>query len=647
MVILSVSQLTKSFGPRTLFQQVSFSVNAGDRMGIVGANGTGKTTLFAILCGDTPFDTGNLFVPGHIQLGVQHQMPEIAQDQTVEEYVLSVFQPLLDLECRLRQMEKAIARSHEGNEGNPSASTDNEQLETYAQLLESFEGQNGYGYRSEVRGVLNGLGFYGEDMHQPADTLSGGQKTRLTLSRLLLTKPDVLLLDEPTNHLDIESVEWLENFLRSYAGTCLIISHDRYFLDQVTTQTLELNQEKSVQYQGSYTEALRKKAALEAAQQKQNDKQTREMKRQELIVRRMKQHGTEKLANRAKSREKKLAKMATSQSVNKPAVLSGLSFEADQTSGRHVLTGEKLTKGWPGQPFLFQSLDFSLERGDRTALVGPNGIGKTTLFRIAAGELAPDEGTVALGHQVSLGYYHQELQDLDPSKTVIDSLHDAYPHLTQTQLRTHLGSFLFQGDDVFSHIHQLSGGEKARLSLLILMLAGHNLLLLDEPTNHLDIPARENLEEALLRYEGTLFFISHDRYFINKIATSVMVFSPEGLTRYLGNFDDYQEKQRQLEMEMAVKDSSPLNRTQKKWERQKEQQKRDATREHKRKIQELEESITQLEKRLHELDDALCQPEVYQDAEQGRLIHAEKNHLHHELENKYRAWEELAASSDE
>ena len=646
MVILSVSQLSKYFGTRCLFDRISFSINAGDKVGVVGPNGAGKTTLFQLLTRELPYDEGQLFMPGSLRLGIQHQMPEMTSDETVHDYVLAVFQPLLRMEKELRQLETTIAHT-----GAAAGSDDHQHLEdsmaAYARLTERFEAENGYAFRSEVRGVLNGLGFYGDDFNRQVHTLSGGQKTRLTLGRLLLSQPELLLLDEPTNHLDIESVEWLEGFLRAYGGTVLVISHDRYFLDQVTDRTLEVAQQTVTSFRGGYSEALKKKAAMLETAARSARKQEKEIQRQEELVRRMKQHGTEKLANRAKSREKKLEKMERPQQMMQQAVLSSLHFQVNQSSGRQVLTAENVSKSWDSQPPLFHSVNFTLQRGERIALVGPNGIGKTTLFRMVAGELSPDTGTLTLGHQVSLGYYHQELKNLDETCTVMEELHNAYPRFNETQLRTWLGAFLFVGDEVFTPIAHLSGGEKARLSLLKLMLSHHNLLLLDEPTNHLDIPARENLEESLQTYDGTLFFISHDRYFINRIATGVLEFSPEGLTHYLGNYDDYLAKKKQLlQEEEALVEPEMDNRTRQKQERQKERRQRDASNALKKNLAQLEKSIHQLEEQVKAQEARMCLPEVYSDAAESRRIHEETTDLKSSLESLYREWEDLLEQAD-
>ena len=641
MVILSVSQLSKYFGNRCLFDQISFSINAGDKVGIVGPNGAGKTSLFQILTRELAFDDGHLFMPGQLNLGVQHQMPEFKAHETVHEYVLEVFKSLLDMEHQLRELEKAISRAAETSEASSANATLEESMAAYAHLTEVFESQNGYGFRSEVRGVLNGLGFYGDDLDRSVLTLSGGQKTRLTLGRLLLTRPDILLLDEPTNHLDIESVEWLENFLCTFSGTVLVISHDRYFLDQVTESTLEITQGKVTNYRGGYSEALKKKAAFMDAQERSASKAEKEIHRQEEIVRRMKQHGTEKLANRAKSREKKLAKMDRPQHQAQQAVLSALRFQVDSASGRQVLAAENLSISWESESPLFTNITFTLQRKDRVALVGPNGIGKTTLFRMAAGDLSPDSGSLTLGHHVSLGYYHQELQNLNESLPVIEELHHAYPQLNETQLRTWLGAFLFTDDEVFTPIHLLSGGEKARLSLLKLMLSKHNLLLLDEPTNHLDIPARENLEDALLTYDGTLFFISHDRYFINRIATAVLEFSQEGLTHYLGNYDDYQTKKRQLLLLEEKNPAADTNRTRQKQERQKERLQREENRARKKEAAALEAALHCYEERLKELENLMCRPEIYADTEESRRIHQESSDIKNAMEKDYHRWESL------
>ena len=636
MIVLSVSQLSKSFGTDLLLDQISFSVRHKEKVGLVGANGAGKSTLFQIMAGEIPYDHGSIQIPNSIKLGRQDQLLHFDQTETVYDHLMSIFSPLIEMENNLRKMEQRMSELGSLPEKEVELNT---LMQEYSLLTEEFESQNGYGFRSEVRGVLNGLGFYGEDFHRPATVLSGGQKTRLALARLLLSKPDLVFLDEPTNHLDIHSVEWLEGFLKNYPSTLLIISHDRYFLDQVTDRTLELDQTRLMDFMGSYTTALKKKRALLEAQERTRIRQEKEIKQQEDLVRRLKQHGTEKLAKRAASREKKLEKMEAGQRRYATPALSSLQFQIQKASGRHVLTAENLSKRWPDQPPLFQQISFTLERGDRMALVGPNGIGKTTLFRIAMGLLDAEEGSIHLGHQVEPAYYHQELTQLNEKLTIIEEMQENFPQMKDSSLRTCLGSFLFFGDDVFKPIHLLSGGEKARLSLLKLMLSPHNLLLLDEPTNHLDIPARENLEASLQEYDGTLFFISHDRYFINRIANKVLELSVEGTTTYLGNYDDYQAKKRQLELEKEPEPTVSITRTQFKQDRKKEKELRLKTKDHRKEVEALEKELEETEKKIQEAEEAMCLPEVFQDPVKSKKLHQKTQTLKNKLDTLYQQWE--------
>ena len=643
MIVLSVSHLSKSFGTDILLEQISFSVRHKEKVGLVGANGAGKSTLFQIIAGQLPFDSGTIQIPNNIKLGRQDQLLHFDPEETVYDHLMSIFTPLIRMEEKLRKMESLMSQL--GSQDDRKEELQN-LMQEYSLLTEQFEAQNGYGFRSEVRGVLNGLGFYGEDFHRQASVLSGGQKTRLALARLLLSKPDLILLDEPTNHLDISSVEWLEGFLKSYPSTLLIISHDRFFLDQVTDRTLELDQTRLMDFAGSYSTALKKKEALLEAQERSRVRQEKEIRQQEDLVRRFKQHGTEKLAKRAASREKKLAKMDAGEKRHKTPVLSSLQFQIQNTSGRHVLTAENLCKQWPPQPPLFQNISFNLERGDRMALVGPNGIGKTTLFKIAMGLLDAEKGSIQMGHQVAPAYYHQELTQLNEKLTVLEELQENFPQMKDSFLRTCLGSFLFFGDEVFKSVSLLSGGEKARLSLLKIMLSPHNLLLLDEPTNHLDIPARENLEASLQDYDGTIFFISHDRYFINRIANKVLELSPEGTTTYLGNYSDYIAKKKLLELEIEPETTTAATKTQSKLDRKKERELRLQEKAHRKAIEELEQELETTEMLIQEAEENMCLPEIFQDPVKSKELHQETRELKNRLDSLYEKWEELMENEE-
>ncbi|SDY60265.1 ABC transporter ATP-binding protein [Tindallia californiensis] len=638
MIILSVNQLVKSFGTDLILDQVSFSIQQKEKVGLVGANGAGKSTLFQMIAGEIPFDSGNIHIPNHIQLGRQDQLLHFKPEETVFDHLISIFTPLIQMESQLREMEATM--SNLGTD--PHKSRELELLmQEYSLLTEDFEAQNGYGFRSEVRGVLNGLGFYGDDFYQKASLLSGGQKTRLALARLLLSKPNLILLDEPTNHLDIDSVQWLEGFLKTHPSSLLIISHDRYFLDQVTDRTLELDQTHLMDFTGSYSLALKKKAALLESMERRRTRQMKEVRQQEDLVRKLKQHGTEKLAKRAASREKKLSKMEVESKKHATPVLSSLQFQIQRSSGRHVLTAEEVSKQWPGHSPLFQDISFTLERGDRMALVGPNGIGKTTLFRIAMNLTEATRGTIQFGHQVKPAYYHQELTQLNEKLTVLEEMQESFPQQKDSFLRTCLGSLLFFGDDVFKPIHLLSGGEKARLSLLKIMLSPHNLLLLDEPTNHLDIPARENLEVALNQYDGTIFFISHDRYFMNQIATKILELTPSGATTYLGNYDQYLRKKKQLELEEDLLPSPAITKTQSKQEKKKERERRMQAKSHQKALDQLEQDLETVEAAIVETEEAMCLPEVFQNPEKSKKLHQKRQELEATRDSLYKEWESL------
>lgn len=634
MIILSCNRMRKFFGVDQILDNVSFAINQGEKIGLVGANGAGKSTLFKIITGEYPYDSGELYLSKNLSIGYLEQNAPLSSDSTVFDEVLHVFDDLIDMEKELRSLEQEIAEKSM----SPSCENLDRLMDTYAHKSEEFQHRNGYGYRSELRGVLKGLGFSEEGFEQPIHQLSGGQKSRVNLAKLLLKKPDILLLDEPTNHLDMEATEWLESFLKTYDGTILLISHDRYFLDEVVDKIYEIENQQLTQYHGNYSFYVEKKKTFYEQQLKEYQTKQKEIEKQEEIIRRFKQHGTEKLAKRAKSREKRLAHLSP---MDKPILMNEsarIRFETQIKSGEDVLQVEDLSKNFD-QNLLFTNVNFQIYKGERVGLIGPNGIGKSTLFKMILGLLPPDAGRIQLGHNVYTGYFDQEQSSLNMANTIIDEIWGENIHLTQTQVRTMLGSFLFKGEDVFKSIATLSGGEKSRVALLKLMLSKANFLLMDEPTNHLDIASKEALEEALLNYDGTLLVISHDRYFLNKIATKILVLSSNGVEEYLGNYKYYQEKKRILEDLSSESPEVMKTKTQIKEERRKEKERLQRERLVRKAQEELEKKITTIEEKLRHFEQQMCQEEVYSSPQKSKEIHEETNRLREELEALYAQWE--------
>ncbi|WZL73786.1 ABC-F family ATP-binding cassette domain-containing protein [Clostridiaceae bacterium 35-E11] len=634
MVILSCNCINKFFGVDQILQDISFAINQGEKIGLVGANGTGKSTLFKVITRQYPYDSGELYLSKNLSIGYLEQNAPLSSLCTVFDEVLHVFDDLIEMEKELRSLEQEIAQKSIA----PLAEDLEQLMDLYAHKSEEFQHRNGYGYRSEIRGVLKGLGFSEEGFEQPITQLSGGQKSRVNLAKLLLKKPDILLLDEPTNHLDMEATEWLESFLKSYDGTILLISHDRYFLDEVVDKIYEIENRQLTQYHGNYTFYVEKKKAAYMQQLKEYQAQQKEIEKQEEIIRRFKQHGTEKLAKRAKSREKRLERTSP---IDKPMLINEsakIRFETQIKSGEDVLQVTDLSKSF-GENQLFTNVNFDIYKGERVGLIGPNGIGKSTLFKMLLGLLSYDTGRIQLGHNVYTGYFDQEQSRLNLSNTIIDEVWGENIHFTQTQVRTMLGSFLFKGEDVFKSIATLSGGEKSRVALLKLMISKANFLLMDEPTNHLDIASKEALEEALLNYEGTLLVISHDRYFLNKIATKILVLSSDGAEEYLGNYKYYQEKKHLLEDLSLQTPEVTKTKTQLKEEKRKEKEKLQQERLAKKAQEALEEQISVIEEKIKHFEQQMCQEDVYSNPEKSKELHEETNRLKEELENLYIQWE--------
>ncbi len=632
MSLLSVSHISKAYGTDSVLTDITLQLEAGERVGLIGRNGAGKSTLFRILTGQTEADAGQVRLQPGKTVGYLKQEAGEAEDRSLFDFCLEVFGAQLRAEADLRAQEDAM------HHGDPESAEYLALLDAYHQAVEAFEAMGGYTFRSRVVGVLKGLGFAEEELGRSALTLSGGQLTRLSIARLLLSEPDVLLLDEPTNHLDIGAVAWLEGFLRQYRGTLLLITHDRYFLDQVTTRIVEIEHGRALSHTGNYTAFQTFKQQALEARQKAFEKQEAELARQEDLIRRFRQHGTEKLAKRARSREKRLEQVVRLEAPEGEESRFRLELSAAAPSGQEVLTARDLTMGFDGAP-LFSNLSFTLYRGERVGLIGPNGIGKTTLFRLILGELQPLDGALVRGHHVLPGSYDQTLRFASEDRTLLQELVECRPDLTDTRLRSLLGAFLFTGDDVFKQLKVLSGGERARLSLLKLLLGTSNFLLMDEPTNHLDIPAREVLEEALLDYSGTLLVISHDRYFLNRVCDRILALTPEGAESYPGNYSYYLSKQQPEPA--AAPPTDTVTKTQLKEQKRREKDLERSQRSLKREIQSAEQQIEALEAEIERLTLELCQEAVYASPERSVAVQGMLETAKEALNAAYDQWNSL------
>ena len=641
MIMLSCNKVSKTFGVETILENISFSVNEGDKIGIVGVNGTGKTTLFKVITGILPHDRGEIFTSKNCRLGYLEQNTNFYSEKTIYDEVVSVFSDLIGAEEELRSLEHQIASL--SDKGGSSGDQLKKTMDTYGKKYEEFEKNNGYAYKSEVRGTLKGLGFSDEEMDKPVNVLSGGEKTRVLLAKLLLSKPSLLLLDEPTNHLDAEAIEWLEGFLRSYEETIMIISHDRYFLDQSVNRIFEMENKHLTTYNGNYTDYQKQARVNREIRLRQYENQQRDIKKQEESIERLKAYGREKHLKRARSKEKMLDKV---DGLEKPQELrkkARFNFALRHHSGNDVLKVQGLAKSFDDRR-LFEGVDFDLYRGEKVALIGPNGVGKSTLFKIIMGDESQDQGGFKLGQGVDVSYFHQEQKSLNLENTIIDEVWDDNPHMTQTEVRDLLGAFLFEGEDVFKSIRSLSGGERARVAILKLILSRSNLLLLDEPTNHLDIDSKEVLEDALKEYEGTLLTISHDRYFLNTVVDRILVLKPDGVEEYLGNYEYYQNKKKQ-ESEKSyladMEDQVSKTKTQIREERRREKELKKNENKAKKLIKDLEVEIELTEKQIGGLDHMLCQEEVYTSPERMKEVNQEKSDLEKRLSKLYDKWEQI------
>ena len=636
MIVLSCNNLNKSFGIDSILENVNFTVNEYDKIGIIGVNGTGKTTLFKIISGIYGYDSGDIYTSKDCEIGYLEQNTNFHSENTILEEVLEVFKDVIEMEKYLRDLEHKISKES----SNTNSTTLEKLMNEYSNKLEAFSDMNGYGYKSEAKGVLKGLGFSDEDMDKPISILSGGEKTRVLLGKLLLKKPTLLLLDEPTNHLDSEAIEWLEVFLKQYKGTVILISHDRYFLDQVVNRIFEIHNKKLKTYNGNYSDFIKASAIEKELELKKFEDQQKDIKKQEESIERLKAFGREKHLKRARSKEKALAKVDV---LDKPEAYrkkAKIEFNPSVTSGNDVLQLRDISMRY-GERILFKDLNLDIYRGEKVALIGANGIGKSTLFKIIMNEITPLSGDIKFGTNVNVSYFHQEQKTLNLDNTIIDEIWEDNKQLTQTSLRTMLGAFLFEGEEVFKKISTLSGGERARVAILKLILSNSNLLLLDEPTNHLDIDSKEVLEEALSSYTGTIFTISHDRYFLNTVVDKVLVLDENGITEYLGNYDYYIEKKKQVQEMNTVEVIEEKTKTQLKEEKRKEREQREAEKKNRVKRQNIEKEIEETEAKIEEMDVLLCQEEVYSNPEKSKDVSLQKASLEEKLSALYEEWESL------
>lgn len=633
MSVLTANHIYKTYVTEPILEDISFRVEEGDIIGILGLNGSGKTTLFEILANKLFADSGDVIISKDSKLGYLEQHTNIESDKVVFDEALTVFEPLIKMEENLRKLEELIALNSNNSEFNLDKS-----LLEYSDLLERFKSLNGYGYHSEIKGVLKGLGFTEEEFDKPVKILSGGQKSRLSLAILLLKKPNILLLDEPTNHLDINAISWLERFLKDYNGSSLIISHDRYFLDTVVNRIFYMQNMGLTIYNLNYTRFMSQRKKDLDVMKKQYEDQLKEVKRQEEIIQKYTQFGGERYIKQARSRQKMLDRIKLLPKPNEDKK-SFFSFEPDTKSGKDVLFAENLSKSFQDLT-LFKDISLQIYQKERVGLIGPNGIGKTTLFKILLGQLNPDSGTVVVGNKVFTGYFDQEMTNLNLDKTVIDEIWDTYPQLDHFQIRSYLSRFMFVGDDIFKEIDDLSGGERARVALLKLMLSKSNFLIMDEPTNHLDIDSKEVLEDALLNYSGTVFVISHDRYFLNKVTTKILELTEEGLFEYLGNYDYYLEKKASLlkDLEAENDDDNRKTRTQLKLEQKKEKLVLIQEREKKKKLKNIEEQIQKIENEIEKIDNTLSNAKIYDDHIQVMKVSSNRENLTIELERLFNLW---------
>ena len=634
MTVLTLTDVSKAFGVNVILEDIDLTLQKGQRMGLVGVNGSGKSTLLKVICGEEAPDAGSISIMKGWKVGYLTQQADILTDSTCYQEMERAMEPVMRMEERLRELEQRMASVHDDAEEFERVSRQ------YDATLQRFEHAGGYEWRSRIRGVLSGLGFTQAQQEQPASLLSGGERTRLCLARMLLVAPDLLLLDEPTNHLDLDATAWLEEALKKYDGTVIVISHDRYFLDEVCDCMAELSGHHLKQYAGNYTEFARKRAADRERQEKEYELQQAEIARQKAIIARYRMYNREKSLRAAASREKALERMEL---VDRPTQEQTVHFRftARRRTGDDVLITEELSKSFDGRR-LFEHVNMHIRAGERVALIGPNGVGKSTLLKVVMKQLAPDSGYVRYGANLDLGYYDQHQENLHLDKQVIDEIWDDYPYMEPDQVRGALALFLLTGDEVFQPVRTLSGGERGRLALTKLMLRRDNFLIFDEPTNHLDMDSREVLEQALKDFTGTLLFVSHDRYFINRLATRVLELGTEGIKEYQGNYDDYIEKKRKLALGLEEEQAPGRTRTAVYKEQRKLRMAQSELRQLKARVQDREKQIAAKEDEIAALEERMGDPVIYQDPSGAAQVNQDYERLKRELEALYDEWSELS-----
>ncbi len=641
MILLQCVQLTKSYGAEPILSNLKIEVQAKDRVAIVGRNGTGKSTLLKIIAGKLSYDSGDVIIPKDVTIGYLAQNTGLESTRSIWDEMLTVFEPLMKMEKELRNLETKMSEQ----ECITNEKTYEKLLKDYDLLSENFKEQGGYKYEADIRGILSGLHFSDKDYTTKISTLSGGQKTRLALAKLLLLRPNLLILDEPTNHLDIETLAWLEQYLLHYDGAILIVSHDRYFLDKVVNIVYEISRTKATKYVGNYSNYLDEKAKRYEIELKQYEKQQNEIEKlQAFVQRNIARASTTK---RAQSRRKQLERIELLDRPQGDEKSARFSFDIQKQTGNDVLRIENLAGGYSDSKPLFANIDFMLNRSESVALLGPNGIGKSTLLKVITKQLNPLAGKIKYGSNVMIGYYDQEQANLHSNKQVLYELWDEYPLTPEKEIRTVLGNFLFSGDDVLKYVSDLSGGEKARLALAKLMMQKANFLILDEPTNHLDLESKEILESALLDYPGTLLFVSHDRYFVNRMATRVVEMIPEGLVDYIGDYDYYLTKKQENIERMQLTETQVENVQQHQGDQLNKQafiqdkETKRKERQRKRRLEEIEQAIEILELAISEKEAALCDPDVYQDHTRVNQLNSEIEQQKQEVEALMEEWSEL------
>lgn len=634
-MILSCNHISKSYGVETILNDCSFFINDNEKTAIVGNNGAGKSTIMKIIMGELSPDEGNVIIGKDKTIGYLAQYQDLGSDTTIYEEVKSVKQNLIDMEQKLLEYEKEMAKV--------SGDELSKLIETYTNLEHRFQLLNGYSYKSEIEGVIKGLGFTEDDFNKSVGNLSGGQKTRVALCKLLLEKPDIIMLDEPTNHLDLNSIKWLETYLLNYNGAVLIIAHDRYFLDKIVSKVIEIENHKAHVYSGNYSDFAVKKQELRVATMNAYLKQQSEIKHQEEVIAKLRSYKQEKFYKRAESREKQLEKIDL---IEKPEELKNnmtIKLEPDIVSGNDVLSVENLEKSY--NTLLFKNISFEIKRGEHVAIIGDNGTGKTTILKIINGLVDADSGMIKLGTNVHIGYYDQEQHNLTDENTLFEEIANSYPNMTNTKIRNTLAAFMFTGEDVFKRVSDLSGGEKGRLSLAKLMLSEANLIILDEPTNHLDMASKEILENAINNYTGTVLYVSHDRYFINQTASRILELTNTKLINYLGNYDYYEEKKEELTATFAPKEEKAnAEKTTSSNKQDYLERKAEAARIRKLKndISKVEEKIKKYEDRLNELDEMVADPSVSTNSAKLNEIGKEQNEISDKLDKLMEEWEILS-----